>query len=299
MVAAGVERATPEADLPGELTGATRRRRRPRWLTGPVLVAGLIVAGLCAVALLAPWLAPYEPTRVFGANTLNPPSERFPMGTDSLGRDVLSRIIVGARVSLGVAFPSVALALAAGVTIGLMIGLAGGWVDLLVMRVFDVLFAFPAILLAVALVAVLGPNLVNLVLTIAILYMPRFAMLARSSTLVVRSREYVEAARCLGATWPRLAARHILPNIATPLIVEAALSLSIALLTEASLSFLGLGTQPPTPSWGGMLSMAQPYMTIAPWTIIFPGIAIMISVLAFNLLGDGLRDALDPRFRRG
>ncbi len=292
MVAAGVERAGQAGEFAG------RRRRRPRWLTGPVLVAGLIVAALCAVALAAPWLAPYEPTRVFGADTLKPPSDRFPLGTDSLGRDVLSRVIVGARVSLGVAFPSVALALALGVTIGLAIGLAGGWVDLLVMRVFDVLFAFPAILLAVALVAVLGPNLVNLVITIAILYMPRFAMLARSSTLVVRSREYVEAARCLGATWPRLAVHHILPNIATPLIVEAALSLSIALLTEASLSFLGLGTQPPTPSWGGMLSMAQPYMTIAPWTIIFPGVAIMTSVLAFNLLGDGLRDALDPRYRR-
>jgi len=271
------------------------RRRRPAWLSGSVVVAGLVILVLGAIAVVGPWLAPYEPTRVFAANTLAPPSARFLFGTDSIGRDVLSRVIAGTRVSLGVAFPSVGLALVVGLTVGLAIGLAGGWFDLLLMRLFDILFAFPAILLAVALVAVLGPNMTNLILTIAILYMPRFAIIARSSTLAVRGRDYVEAARCLGVPGPRLAFRHILPNIATPLVVEAALSLSTALLTEASLSFLGLGTQPPTPSWGGMLSQAQPYMVLAPWNILFPGLAIMIAVLAFNMVGDGLRDALDPR----
>jgi peptide/nickel transport system permease protein len=262
---------------------------------GSLLAGGVIVAGLVAAALAAPWLAPHAPTRIFPGAEIAPPGARFLLGTDEVGRDILSRVLYGARVSLGVAIPSVGLAAVVGITLGVGLGYLGGAPDLLAMRLFDVLFAFPPILLAIALVAALGPSAVNLVLTIAVLTFPQFAVIARGATLALIPEDFVQAARALGASHWRIVRGHVLPNIAAPLAVQASLSLSIVILVEAALSFLGLGTQPPAPSWGGMLSRGRQYMTIAPWLVLAPGIAIMLAVLGFNLLGDAQRDLLDPR----
>ena len=271
-------------------------RRLPRALrSGSLLVGGLIVGGLLGVAIGAPWLAPYAPTAIFPGAEIEPPGPRFLLGTDEVGRDILSRVLYGARVSLGVAIPSVGLAAAIGGALGVCLGYFGGALDLLAARAFDVLFAFPPILLAIALVAALGPSTVNLILTIAVLTLPQFAVLARSATLAVAPQDFVQAARALGASHGRMLRSHVLPNIAAPLAVQASLSLSIVILVEAALSFLGLGTQPPAPSWGSMLSRGRQYMTIAPWLVLAPGLAIMLAVLGFNLLGDAQRDLLDPR----
>ncbi len=239
--------------------GGTRRGRRPRALrSGSFLVGGLIVAGLLVAALAAPWLAPYAPTAIFPGAEIAPPGPRFLLGTDEVGRDILSRVLHGTRVSLGVAIPSVALAVLAGTTLGVGLGYWGGAPDLLAMRLFDVLFAFPPILLAIALVAALGPSTVNLVLTIAVLTLPQFAVLARSATLALKPQDFVQAARALGASHGRILGAHVLPNITPTLAVQTSLSLSIVILVEAALSFLGLGTQPPAPSWGSMLSRGPP-----------------------------------------
>jgi peptide/nickel transport system permease protein len=271
-------------------------RMLPRALrSAPSLAGVLIVASLLVVAVAAPWLAPYAPTAIFPGAEIRPPSSRFLLGTDEVGRDILSRVLYGARVSLGVAIPSVALATLAGTTMGVGLGYGGGAPDLLAMRLFDVLFAFPPILLAIALVAALGPSTVNLILTIALLMLPQFAVLARSATLALKPQEFVQAARALGASHCRILGRHVLPNISGPLVVQTSLSLSIVILVEAALSFLGLGTQPPAPSWGSMLSRGRQYMTIAPWLVLAPGFAIMLAVLGFNLVGDAQRDLLDPR----
>jgi peptide/nickel transport system permease protein len=271
----------------------------PRVLrSGSLVAGGLIVAGLLVAALAAPWITPYAPTRIFPGAEIQPPGSRFLLGTDEVGRDILSRVLYGARVSLGVAIPSVGLAVLAGTTLGVTLGYWGGAPDLLAMRLFDVLFAFPPILLAIALVAALGPSPVNLVLTIALLTLPQFAVLARGATLALKTQEFVQAARALGASHGRILGAHVLPNITPTLTVQASLSLSIVILVEAALSFLGLGTQPPAPSWGSMLSRGRQYMTIAPWLVLAPGLAIMLAVLGFNLLGDAQRDLLDPR-RRG
>jgi peptide/nickel transport system permease protein len=274
----------------------SRSRVLPRAArSAPSLVGALIVASLLIVALVAPWLAPYAPTEIFPGAEIRPPDARFLLGTDEVGRDILSRVVYGARVSLGVAIPSVALATLAGTAVGVGLGYGGGAPDLLAMRVFDVLFAFPPILLAIALVAALGPSTVNLIATIALLMLPQFAVLARGATLALKAEEFVHAARALGASHWRIVARHVLPNIAGPLVVQTSLSLSFVILVEAGLSFLGLGTQPPAPSWGGMLSRGRQYMTIAPWLVLAPGFAIMLAVLGFNLVGDAQRDLLDPR----
>ena len=282
------------------MSDETGRVMGPRGLrralgSGSLLAGGLIVAGLLVAALAAPWLAPYAPTTIFPGAEIQPPGPRFLLGTDEVGRDILSRVLYGSRVSLGVAIPSVALAVLAGTSLGVGLGYGGGAPDLLAMRVFDVLFAFPPILLAIALVAALGPSTVNLVLTIAVLTLPQFAVLARSATLALKPQDFVQAARALGASHRRILGGHILPNLAPTLAVQTSLSLSIVILVEAALSFLGLGTQPPEASWGGMLSSARAYLEISPWLSIFPGLAIMIVVLGFNFLGDGLRDILDPR----
>ncbi len=269
-----------------------KRSLRGNWA---LWVGGVIVALLVAAAVGAPWLAPYAPTRIFPGAEIQPPSARFLLGTDEVGRDILSRLLYGARVSLGVAIPAVGLATAVGVGLGVATGYAGGALDLLAMRAFDVLFAFPPVLLAIALVAALGPSTLNLVLTIALLTTPQFAVIARSATLAVVPQEYVQAGLALGASHGRMIRAHVLPNVAAPLVVQVALSLSIVILVEAALSFLGLGTQPPAPSWGGMLSRGRQYMVIAPWLVLAPGLAIMLAVLGFNLLGDGQRDLLDPR----
>jgi peptide/nickel transport system permease protein len=281
------------SDATGDATGPRGRLRALR--SGSFLAGGLIVAGLLVAAVAAPWLAPYAPTTIFPGAEIRAPGLRFPLGTDEVGRDILSRVLYGTRVSLGVAIPSVALAVLSGTTLGVGLGYWGGAPDLLAMRLFDVLFAFPPILLAIALVAALGPSTVNLVLTIALLTLPQFAVLARSTTLALKPQDFVQAARALGASHARILGAHLLPNITPTLAVQTSLSLSIVILVEAALSFLGLGTQPPAPSWGSMLSRGRQYMTIAPWLVLAPGLAIMLAVLGFNLLGDAQRDLLDPR----
>jgi peptide/nickel transport system permease protein len=259
-----------------------------------LVVGAAIVLLSIALALAAPWLSMHDPLEIADAS-LSPPSSQYLLGTDQLGRDVLTRILYAARSSLAVACLSAALAFASGTMIGLIAGYSTGPLDACLMRVLDILQAFPALLLAIALVAALGPNLPNLVLTMGLLFMPRFARVARASTLSVRERDYVTAAIGLGVSRARTLYRHVLPNIAAPLIVEASLTVTIATLTEASLSFLGLGVQPPDPTWGGMIAESTSVMALAPWLALSPGFAIVFVVIGFNLMGDGLRDALDPR----
>lgn len=270
----------------------SRRIRR----TPPAMIGTVLVAAVVLVALGAPLLAARDPAAQIATPLLRPGGD-FPGGTDQLGRDELSRIIYGARVSLYVGVLAVAVALALGGTAGILAGFYGGWIDNITMRVMDVLFALPALVLAITITAVLGPSLTNVMLAIGIVYAPTFARIARGPALAVVRLPYVEAARAIGASTPTIMLRHILPNVSAPLLVQTTVSLSTAILTEAALSFLGLGTQPPTPSWGLMLSDARLYMLIDPWVAVLPGLAIAVTVLGFNLLGDGLRDVLDPRIR--
>jgi peptide/nickel transport system permease protein len=259
---------------------------------------GLVVLGLLVLAaLLGRALAPYAPNDVDVLGRLQPPSAEHWFGTDELGRDVFSRVVVAARVSLVVGLVSVGIALAVGVTLGLVAGFYGRWVDDVVMRAMDVLFAFPAILLAIAIVAVLGPGVLNVMIAIGIVYTPIFARITRASVLTVREEVYVRAARSLGVGDLRLLRLHVLPNVLAPIIVQTSLSLAFAILSEAALSFLGLGVRPPDPSWGRMLFEGRGFIEQAWWMGVFPGLAIFLTVLAFNVVGDALRDALDPRQR--
>jgi ABC-type dipeptide/oligopeptide/nickel transport system permease subunit len=255
----------------------------------------LVVLGFVLVGALAPWVAPYEPTRGDLGNVLRPPGPGHLLGTDELGRDVLSRILHGARLSLLEGLFAVALAMLIGVPVGLVAGYAGGAADALLMRLTEVLLAFPGVLLAVAIVSVLGPGLWNAMVAVALYTVPIFARLARGSTLSVAQEPYVEGCRAVGMRPVRVVARHVLPNIAPPLLVMAALRVALAILTAASLSFLGLGAQPPTPEWGAMLSNGRNYVLIAPHLVVFPGLAIVLLVLGLNLFQDGLRVALDPK----
>ena len=275
--------------------GGARLRRALRQT--PVAVIGTVTVGLVVLtALLAPVLAPYDPVAQI-AKPLLSPGRDFLAGTDEFGRDELSRLIAGARVSLYVGGLAVLIALALGGTSGVLAGFCGGWVDDLTMRAMDILLSLPALVLAIAITSVLGSSLTNVMLAIGIVYAPTFARVARAPTLAVVRVPYIEAARALGASAPRVVLRHVVPNVAAPVLVQTTVSLSTAILTEAALSFLGLGTQPPTASWGLMLSAARQYMLIDPWIALFPGGAIALTVLGFNLLGDGLRDLLDPRLR--
>ena len=284
---------TPSRAIPDR-----RSTRAERFLRSPVAVAGAaIVAAYLLAAVIAPVLSPSDPLRMAPNALLAPPGGGHPFGTDQFGRDLLSRLLYGSRVSLAVSFASVALALANGGAVGIAGGYYGGSVDGLLMRMMDVIFAFPAVLLAIAIMAVAGTATWTVIVAIGVVYTPQFARVARASVLATRGLEYVEAAGAIGAGSGRILARHILPNISAPVIVQTSLSLSLAILTESALSFLGLGTQPPTPSWGNMLAESRRFMTIAPWTAVFPGVAIAVIVLGFNLLGDGLRDLLDPRLR--
>ncbi|HEX7155164.1 MAG TPA: nickel transporter permease [Thermoanaerobaculia bacterium] len=251
---------------------------------------------LCALA--APLLAPHDPIAQETSRRLEAPSKEHPLGLDDLGRDVLSRIIWGARISLRVGFSVVLITSLIGVALGAISGYFGGWVDLGIMRVCDVLLAFPGILLAIAMVAVLGPSLNNVVIALAIIGWVSYARLVRGQVLKVREMEYVTAAKALGARSPRVILRHVLPNVINPVIVMATLGLAGAILAEASLSFLGLGVQPPTPSWGSMLTAGRRYLGLANHLAIFPGAAIMLAVMGLNFLGDGLIDALDPKYRK-
>lgn len=262
---------------------------------------GLIGLVLCVVvlvaALAAPWIATHDPLVQSIRERLQGPSWRHWLGTDNFGRDLFSRILHGYRTSVSTAVGAVGIATLVGGFAGLVSAYAGGWTDRIVMRAMDVLLAFPIILLAIAVLAVLGPGSVNTGLAIGIVYTPIFARLARGPALTVLSWDYVAAARALGARPSRIMLRHVLPNIAAPLLVQITLSLSTAILVEASLSFLGLGTQPPTPSLGLMLSESRDYLLLSPWTSVFSGLAILVASFGFNLFGDGLRDLLDPALR--
>jgi len=256
------------------------------------------------VAVFAPLVAPYEPGEQFRTFLLQPPawqeggSWAFPLGTDAVGRDMLSRLIFGSRYSLFVGLVVVAISLAGGVLLGVIAGFARGFLDNVIMRTMDVILAFPSLLLALVLVAILGPGLVNAMIAIAVSYQPHYVRLARAAVLNERTKDYVTAARVAGASLPRLMFVTVLPNCLAPLIVQAALSFSNAILDAAALGFLGMGAQPPTPEWGTMLADAREFILRAWWVVTFPGLAILVVVLAINLVGDGLRDALDPKMKR-
>ena len=257
---------------------------------------GLVVLVLFVLAaLIAPLLSPFDPNKQDLGRRLDGPSSQNLLGRDEFGRDVLSRIIHGSRVSLTVGLLVTSISLAVGVSIGVTVGYAGGWIDELVMRLVDIVLAFPGILLAIALMAVMGQSLFNVVLALCITGWAPFARLTRGESLSIRERRYVLAARALGASGLRIVARHLLPNIISPILVKATLGMAGVIVAEAALSFLGLGVRPPTPSWGAMLNAGRAYILVTPHLVVFPGIAIMLVVLSLNFLGDGLRDALDPR----
>lgn len=264
--------------------------------------AGLIGLGIMSLvillAILAPIVTPVDPYSMSRIDSLQGPTRSHPMGTDELGRDLFSRIVYGARTSLMVAASAVVIATLIGTPVGILAGYFEGWVDSFSMRVMDVVFAFPALLLALAITAFLGPNLRNATLALGIVYAPGFARIVRGPVLSAKHQEYVEASRVSGAGASRILIRHILPNVISPLIVSATVTFSFALLAEAALSYLGLGAQPPEPSWGAMLSGGRRFMETVPSLAIFPGLAIMVTVLGSNLLGDALRDVLDPRLRK-
>lgn len=261
-----------------------------------VAVLGLMIVLLfCVLALLAPLIANHDPLQTSFKTIRKAPSAAFWLGTDELGRDIFSRMVYGARASLMAGLISVSIALLAGVPFGLIAGYFGGWVDSIISRATEALLAIPFLILAIALAAFLGPSLMNAMMAIGVSAAPKFVRLTRGQVLATKTEDYVQSARALGASDTRIIARHILPNVMPPLIVQATITIATAIIAEASLSFLGLGLQPPTPSWGSMLNTAKNFMSQAPWMSIFPGSAIFLAVLGFNLLGDGLRDALDPR----
>jgi peptide/nickel transport system permease protein len=263
-----------------------------------VILAGSLVLLLFLVALVAPFISPHDPIAVNANNAYLPPlSPSHLLGTDELGRDLLSRVFWGARVSLPVAFVAVAVGLVAGGVIGLISGYFGGVLDLLLMRLIDALLAFPALILAIAIVAALGPDLRNAMIAIGIVAVPVYARLVRALVLQLKQMEFIAATRSLGATPLRLIVRHLIPNLLNPVIVQISLSAGFAILAEATLSFLGLGAQVPTPDWGQMISSGATFLENDPWLAIVPGAAISVTVFSFNLLGDSLRDALDPRLR--
>ena len=262
----------------------------------PTVVAAAIVLIFIAIALGAAHLAPFDPTATDFAAIRKPPSAVHLLGTDEVGRDVLSRLIWGARASLLAGVIPVTLAVSLSIPLGLVAGYAGGWIDSWMMRLNDAMLAIPFLIVAIALAAFLGPSLRNAMIAIGIASLPTFLRLARGTVLALKAEDYVEAARALGCSRPRIAGRHILPNMLPPLIVQSSIAVAAAIIAEASLAFLGLGQQPPAPSWGSMLNAAQRYLSQAPWMALYPGLTIFAIVMALNVLGDGLRDALDPRY---
>jgi peptide/nickel transport system permease protein len=290
--AAAGDEALPVASRSG-LTVVWRKLRR-----SPGAIIGLVLVGtIAAAALLAPFLVHADPLSQDLALQTAPPSFAHPMGTDKLGRDMFSRVLYGARISIRIGFVAVGLAITLGTAIGAIAGFARGRVDDVLMGAMDVMLAFPPIILAIGITTILGPSITNLMIAVGVVYIPQYARLARGSVLAVKETEFVEAARALGASAPVILARHILPNILAPLLVQATLGIATAELEAAGLSYLGLGARPPAPEWGAMLSDARDYWLTAPWALVFPGLSITALVLGFNLLGDGLRDALDPTER--
>ncbi len=281
--------ALPQEVSPGR-RALRRLGKRPAAMLGLACVAVFVL-----IAIFAPWVAPYDPLATSWSAVRKAPSWAHWFGTDELGRDVLARVIWGTRASLLAGVVSVSISIALGVPIGLLAGYAGGWIDALISRVTDAMLATPFLILAIALAAFLGPSLTNAMIAIGISATPILVRLTRAQVLSVKVEDYVEAARALGNPHLRIAVRHILPNVIPPLIVQSTLAIAAAVIAEASLSFLGLGQQPPAPSWGSMLNTAKNYVEQAPWMAVWPGLSIFLLVLSFNLLGDGLRDALDPR----
>lgn len=263
---------------------------------GGVVAGSLLALFIVALALFGPALAPNDPVEIVG-RPLTPPSGEFPMGTDNLGRDVFSRVLAGAQLSLSMGLVAVLVGATIGTAIGVISGVAGGWTDVVIMRLNDALMAFPGILLALAIAAALGPDLRNAMIAVGIAWVPTFARLVRANVLQVKQADYVDAAESMGASRPRLVWRHVLPNSLTPVIILSSMSLAGAILAGTSLSFLGLGPQPPTPEWGAMISQSRQFMSRAWWPMAFPGLAIAVTIFAANLLGNGLRDVLDPRLR--
>lgn len=286
--------AVPEAanlDTPARRAWARLKRRKSAML-GLVIIVVLVI-----MAVLAPWIAPFDPAKQSWTAVRKAPSLANWFGTDESGRDLFSRVVWGARASLMAGVVSISIAVGLGVPIGLLAAYRGGFTDTIISRITDAMLACPFLILAIALAAFLGPSLTNAMIAIGVTSTPIFVRLTRGQVMAVKVEDYVEAARSVGNPAYRIAFRHILPNILPALLVQATLSIAAAIIAEASLSFLGLGQQPPAPSWGSMLNTAQRFLTQAPWMAIFPGIAIFLAVLSFNLLGDGLRDALDPKER--
>jgi peptide/nickel transport system permease protein len=291
------------ADEQGERLSHTRDVVRRLLRHRGAIAGSLITLLFFTAALLAPALSPYHPLAQDLDRRLQGPSRAHLLGTDDFGRDILSRVMYGARISLTVGFISIGIAVAGGLGLGLVAGFytVGRWgrlIDTVIMRTSDILLAFPTVLLAIAIVTAFGPGLRNAMLAIAILYLPRFIRIVRATVLVEKEQTYIEAGQALGAGNRRLLFRHLVPNVMSPVIVQATLGLAEAIIEAAALSFLGLGATPPTPEWGAMLSEGRSYLRLAPWVTFFPGMAIFLIVVSFNLLGDGLRDALDPRLRR-
>ena len=274
-----------------------RRYRAMKWLARrpAAIIASLVVALFVAGALGAPWLAPFNPNAPHFDAIRKPPSEVYWLGTDEVGRDVLSRLIWGARASLLAGVIPVTIALTLSIPLGLLSGYAGGWADGVIMRVNDAMLAIPFLIVAIALAAFLGPSLTNAMIAIGIAALPIFLRLSRGTVLVIKTDEFIEAARALGCSRLRIAVRHILPNMLPPILIQSSITVAAAIIAEASLSFLGLGQQPPAPSWGSMLNAAQRYLSQAPWMALYPGLMIFFVVMALNVFGDSLRDALDPK----
>ena len=276
---------------------SARRYRAMKWLARrpAAIIASLVVALFVTGALAAPWLAPFDPNAPHFDAIRKAPSEVYWLGTDEVGRDVLSRLIWGARASLLAGVIPVTIALTLSIPLGLLSGYAGGWADGVIMRVNDAMLAIPFLIVAIALAAFLGPSLTNAMIAIGIATLPIFLRLSRGTALSLKTEDYIEAARALGCSRRRIAACHLLPNMLPPLLIQSSITVAAAIIAEASLSFLGLGQQPPAPSWGSMLNAAQRYLSQAPWMALYPGLMIFFVVMALNVLGDGLRDALDPK----
>jgi peptide/nickel transport system permease protein len=285
------------AETAASTTAMQSRRWRRILSSRSVVIGGGVIAVVVALALFAPFIAPYDPEQIGAGRRLTSPDMQYLLGTDEYGRDIFSRLIFGARYTLYIGTVAVGIGLACGVLIGTVAAYVGGWFGGLLMRAIDLLYTFPDVLIALGLVAFLGPNLTNAMVAVGISAIPYYARVTYGIVLSERQKPYVDAARVVGASHVRVIARHLLPNILAPMIVVASLGFSAAVLSAAALSFLGLGAQPPTPEWGLMLSTGRNYITRAPWLVIDPGIAIFVTVMAFNIFGDGVRDLLDPRQR--
>ena len=294
------EQQLAQAPKTGAKVGKVENAQLRRFFKLTGVIIGTVILSIFVIgAVFAPVLSPFDPTEINQNDQLVPPSAKHPLGTDQLGRDVLSRLLYGARLSLVVGFVSVGIGGAAGTVLGLIAGFAGGYADLAISGLVDIMLAFPGLLLALVIIIFLGPGLLNVMIATGIGSTPRWARLVRSSVLSIKESEFVSAAKAMGASDTRIMFRHILVNIVAPVIVFSTLGVGGAILTAASLGYLGLGAQPPTPEWGLMLSESRNFISVCWWSATFPGLAIMLSVLAINMIGDGLRDTLDPRLRGG